>query len=216
MTRREGSRVRILVLTAAMAIVFGRDVAVACEIVRGPWQDSGPAQFVAQAGTASSKAVEVFAHLVVGRNGAETIPAGDVVLVPWSFGTDCKPLVWHQTRDGVWSPPTAPAFYTGRLRNRDAWVLGMPTIDIAMARLQPVWEAGRQGFGTSAGPLLTPVEFFDFYQILPTRQEFDAKEPQALARVEAWQSAHPDLTAREPARSMLGSLRTLLGTAVRR
>lgn len=212
MTRREGPRVRILVLTAAVVSMFAGGVAFACEPVRGPWQDSGLAQFVAVAATPSHNAVEVFAHLVVGRNGSETIPSGDVVLVPWAFGTDCKPLVWHQTRDGVWSPPAAPAFYTGRLRNRDAWVLGMPTIDIAMAQLQPVWEGGeadRQGFGTSEGPLLTPVEFFDFYQVLPTRQEFDAKEPKALARVEAWASSHPQLAAREPARSMLGSLRML-------
>lgn len=83
-----------------------------------------------------------------------------------------------------------------------------------MARLQPVWEGGaadRQRFGTGAGALLMPVEFFDFYQILPTSQEFEARQSQALARVEAWAATHAEIAGREPARSMLRSLRTLWG-----
>jgi hypothetical protein len=132
------------------------------------------------------------------------------VLVPWAFGTDCKPLAWSPTRDGVWSPPDAPSFYTGRLRQRDAWINGMPTIDIEMARLQPVWPRGEkdgQRYGTTGGPLLTPLEFFDFYRILPTSEEFDTRQPSALARVDAWASTHQALAGREPVRSMLRWLR---------
>jgi hypothetical protein len=79
-----------------------------------------------------------------------------------------------------------------------------------MARLQPVWhggEADRQRFGAPVEPLLTPLEFLDFYRILPTDEEFDARQSQALSRVEAWQSSHPGIAGREPVRSMLRSLR---------
>jgi hypothetical protein len=117
-------------------------------------------------------------------------------------------VAWTPTRDGVWSVPLAPAFYAGRLRDRNAWVNGVPTIDIEMARLQPVWHGGdadRQRFGTAS--LLTPMEFFEFYRILPTSEEFDARAPEALTRVEAWESTHQELAAREPVRSMLRLLR---------
>jgi hypothetical protein len=119
-------------------------------------------------------------------------------------------MAWSDARDGVWSLPESSAFYTGRLRNRDRWVNGIPTIDIEMARLQPVWPGGetdRQRYGTTGGPLLTPLEFFDFYRILPTREEFDARRPEALARVEAWESTHQEMATREPVPSMLRRLR---------
>jgi hypothetical protein len=207
-------RLRILVLTTAVASVFTGGVAFACEPIGEPkpWYATALAQFVAAAATSRTDAIEVFAELVAGRNGAATMPPGPIVLVPWSFGPDCKPLVWHQTRDGVWSPPATPAFYTGRLRTRDAWVNGMPTIDIEMARLQPVWQGGeadRQRFGATGNPLLTPLEFFDFYRVLPTEQELDAKQPQALARVETWVSTYPAMARREPVRSMLRTLRMM-------
>jgi hypothetical protein len=89
-------------------------------------------------------------------------------------------------------------------------VSGLPTIDIEMARLQPVWHGGerdRQRYGTTAGLLLTPLEFFDFYRVLPTSEEFDARQGQALARVEAWEATHREMAGREPVRSMLRWLR---------
>jgi hypothetical protein len=204
---------KVLILAATLAGMLTEGVALACEPVGEPkpWYATGLAQFVAVASSPRAGTTEIQASLVAGRNGAETMKPGPMVLVPWSHGPDCKPLAWIQSRDGVWSPPTSPAFYAGRLRDRSVWVNGVPTVDIEMARLQPVWhggEADRQRFGTAA-PLLTPVEFFEFYRILPTSDEFDAREPQALARVEAWESTHRELAAREPVRSMLRSLRMI-------
>jgi hypothetical protein len=192
----------------------GRGMALACEPIGEPkpWYATGLAQFVAVATSQRTGTTAIRASLVVGRNGAETMASGPMVLVPWSFGADCKPLAWNQTRDGVWSPPDAAAFYTGRLRDRDAWVNGIPTVDIEMARLQPIWQGGetdRKQFATARGPLLTPLEFFDFYRILPTTEELDARQPEALARVDAWESTHPQMGGREPARSMLGWLRMM-------
>ncbi len=59
----------------------------------------------------------------------------------------------------------------------------------------------------ASGTLLTPAELFEFYQILPTAEEFDGKRPAALARLTEWEAMHRSLGAREPARSALGYLR---------
>jgi hypothetical protein len=203
---------KILIFAAAMASANG--VAFACEPIGEPkpWSPTGLAQFVAVASSPRTGVIESRADLVVGRNGGDVMTSGPIALVPWSHGTDCKPLVWSQPRDGVWSPPATPAFYTGRLRTRDAWINGMPTIDIEMARLQPVWHGGkadRQRFGATEPPLLTPLEFFDFYRVLPTDQELDVRQPQALTRVEGWVSTHAEMAGREPVRSMLRTLRMM-------
>ena len=200
----------ILILAAMLPGILSGGLA-RCEPVGEPkpWYAPGLAHFVAVAASARLGTAEIQASLVVGRNGADTMQPGPMVLVPWSHGPDCKPLAWTETRDGVWSPPLAAAFYAGRLRDRTRWVNGVPTVDIEMARLQPLWhggEADRQRFGPAA-PLLTPLEFFEFYRILPTSDEFDARAPQALSRVEGWEATHQELAAREPVRSMLRWLR---------
>jgi hypothetical protein len=209
-SRIMGSRKLIVAGLVVGALAPG--VAFACEPIGEPkpWSTSGLAQFVATATASRGGAAEIRATLVVGRNGAETIPPGPIVLVPWSFGPDCKPVAWHPGRDGAWAPPETAAFYAGRLRSRDAWVDGVRTVDIEMARLQPIWHGGetdRGRYGTTSGSLLTPYEFFDFYRVLPTSEEFDARRPAALARVTAWEAAHQEMAAREPVSSMLRWLR---------
>ncbi len=205
---------KIVIFSATTVCVLARSMAFACEPIGEPkpWYSTGLAQFVATAPEPRNGIADIRASLVAGRNGTETMLPGPVVMVPWSYGSDCKPLTWSPTRDGVWSPPDAPAFYTGRLRSRDGWISSIPTLDIEMARLQPVWprdEKDGQRYGTTGGPLLAPLEFFDFYRVLPTNEEFDARQRQALARVEAWESMHQDMAGREPVRSMLRTLKMI-------
>jgi hypothetical protein len=141
MKRTWTTRLKSLIAANGAAIALTGGVAFACEPFGEPkpWSATGLAQFVAIASSSRTDTADVLARLVVGRNGAETLPPGPVRLVPWSFGADCKPLPWQPTRDGVWAAPDSAAFYTGRLRARGAWVDGMPTIDIVLRWLRMVW-----------------------------------------------------------------------------
>lgn len=94
---------------------------------------------------------------------------GLVVLVPWGFDEDCRPMRW--TGRWPWSPSGKEGFYRAELRRAEEWAGGHPTFDVYFA----VWE----GFPNSPWehPLgagqerISPEALFELYRRLPTPEE---------------------------------------------
>ena len=147
------------------------------------------------------------AELQVAGGSAAATPPGPILLVPWSYGPDCRPIQWGAER--AWRPPTTAAFYTGHLRPRGEWQEGLPTFDVQMAWREPMWQRRDQRWPhTRPGELLlTPEEFFRLYAALPTEERLKANRSSALRRLSAWTAEHPELAKREPARTMLANVR---------
>jgi hypothetical protein len=195
---------------AAVAVVgLTSRPADACEPVRTPFRvDDAAAVLLVTAARTSGAGIA--ATVAAGRSDGGDLTSGEYVLVPWAYGPDCRPLAWSAGMPAPWSPPAGPAVYSGRLRPRDRWIQGRPTLDVYMAALQPLWTESAPSSGFAGGtPSLTAREFLDFYLSLPTSREFDQRVTAALNRVERWASEHASLASREPARPMLDSLRWL-------
>jgi hypothetical protein len=167
----------------------------------------GSVLLLATANRVPARSIGVRVEVLAGRAPGTATVTGPAILIPWAFGPDCRPIPWGSAHP--WSPPDEPAVYSARPRPRDEWVDGLPTFDIYMAVREPLWRSrDNRGYMPATGEsLLTPAEFLEFYAILPTDQELAERQPVALARLDAWESAHPLLAAREPARSLLGHVR---------
>lgn len=208
------SATRAAWLTAAFAACLRPEFAYACEPVKLPMRQTDQVIFLAATPLLANG--DVRATVLASQWTIGEATPGEVVLVPWSFGADCKPLPWNANMGKPWSPPVAPAVYSGRLRPRDLWVAGRPTVHIYMANLQPLWVDGdaarRELFGTRE--FLTAREFLEFYARLPTDQGFDRRQTGSPDGIDRWESEHRSLAGREPARSMLASLRWLWAHSV--
>jgi hypothetical protein len=129
----------------------------------------------------------------------------EVVIVPWAFDTGCRPVPWLTSYR--WVPPGRAAFFTVHLRDREHWVGERPTFDAFVGNTSPYPH------GTSAVALsgslerLTPAQYFDLYQALPTWSELRREPQRATARLRAWQRANPDLAGRYPAGEILEAIR---------
>jgi hypothetical protein len=191
----------IFALVALMLAAAKPVSAAICELSAPPIARVPEAShFIATTTRGGVSANEVRAQVIVGRTDSAAMARGAVILVPRSHGRDCRPVPWDIARDGgPWSPPEGASFYTGVLRPRSQWIDGLPTVDIHMAHQQPAWH----GFASTAWPLLTPQEFFDFYPFLPTYEEYREKQTPAFRRLMLWESAHQALAARQPVRSIL-------------
>ena len=149
---------------------------------------------------------QVRANLSAGRTGSDSIPPGIVVLVPWIYGSDCKPFEWNEPKP--WTPPNRVAFYTGALRPPDKWIDKLPTFDVYDAWAQPIYAGDDDKRSTRTKPNLTVEEFLDLYVLVPSFEELEErlgpnKKPGVVERLEAWAAAHPALAKRFPADSLL-------------
>ena len=131
--------------------------------------------------------------------------SGRAILVPWEFGPDCRPIPW--SGDRPWSPPAAPAVYSGVLRERSAWIDNVPTFDVHTAVREPLWP--RPATTATEELTLTTEEFFELYIALPTGAELGAWGARALERLERWVAANPGLAARQPARAIVDGARRM-------
>lgn len=137
---------------------------------------------------------------------AVTLPPGPVLLVPWNYGPDCRPLPWPA--GSQWTPPREAAFYTARLRPESQWIDRTPTFDVEMAWREPLWRAADPRWPhPTTGTLLSPGEFLELYGALPTPGELDQEPVKVLARIAQWATAHPQLSQREPGLTILGNIR---------
>jgi len=195
------------VIVLAGSILFGVPSASACEmldtLIR---RDDGLSFFLASPLSRQENAVR--ANLSAGRTGSASILPGMVVLVPWIYGSDCKPFEWNESKP--WTPPNRVAFYTGALRQPDKWIDKLPTFDVFSAWSQPVYagDDDRRAAITRPKPYLTVEEFLDLYVLVPTFEELQErlgpnKNPAVVERLEAWAAAHPALAKRYPANELL-------------
>lgn len=141
----------------------------------------------------------------VGGEEAETVFAAarerGVVLVPWGFDDDCRPIEWS----GPWRWATVgdEGFFRARLRPRNEWIDERPTLDVLAA----VWE----GFPASpwehpmaAGrPLLDAGELFDLYERLPTEAAIASRPYGAVSDLVEWRRAAGDRAAAYPAATLI-------------
>jgi hypothetical protein len=194
-------------LVAALVAGLRPAPAYACEPVKLPLRQAEQVVFLATTSVQANG--DVRTTVLASQFTFGDVPAGQVVLVPWAFGPDCKPVQWNANKP--WSPPAAPAVYAGKLRARDLWIGERPIVDIYMANLQPLWADGSGARGDFPGTtdFLTAAEFLEFYAHLPTDRDFDSRQPGSLDHIDRWESDHRPLADREPARSMLVSLRWL-------
>jgi hypothetical protein len=161
-------------------------------------------------------AARVFGQTVVVERLPESAPralaeavrraGGRVVLVPWAYGPDCRPLRWEGS--ARWLPPRRHGLYFARLRTREHWAGAVPTLDVFTPEAAPypylfgralpeVDEQGRRA--------LSPEELMGLYDALPpgpAAAHADAK----LAPLRTWMRRHADLAAREPARGLIAGI----------
>lgn len=126
-----------------------------------------------------------------------------VVLVPWGFDDDCRPMRW--TGSWSWSPPGSEGFYRGELRRSEDWLGGFPTFDVYFA----VWE----GFPNSPWehPLgsgqrrLDAEDLFDLYQRLPTPDEMAQRPYGSVSDLVTWRRESGDAADDYPAWGILAA-----------
>jgi hypothetical protein len=190
-----------LVRITALSIWTGAE-ALACDPAWLPVSRiRGETFFVA---TTSGSGSPVPATILMAE-GMDGVPSGAALLVPWSYAPDCSPSPWSGS---AWDPPDSAAFYTGALRPRSDWIADTPTVDVAMAEVQPIWQtADPRWLSVRPGDrLLTPKEFFTVFAVLPFREEMLEQPDSVAATVTRWIKENPELAARPPASAMLSNL----------
>ncbi|HEX2081629.1 MAG TPA: hypothetical protein VHG08_28255 [Longimicrobium sp.] len=137
----------------------------------------------------------------LGGSGAAGLDAGvdRVVLVPWSYGADCRPMRW--TGSAQWVTPGVRGLFWAALRPREQWVDGLPTLDVRDPFHLPYLAGGagvRDG-EERTGPPLSVDQAFELIGLLPLSAEYEADEKAAVRPLLEWARAHPGLARRYPA-----------------
>jgi hypothetical protein len=145
----------------------------------------------------------------VGGDGAERIRASgseEVVLVPWTYGPDCRHLPVGWSEEASWMAEREPGFFTAHLRAEADWVDGRPTLDVFRAWHHPYPYAPfirpPRDLPASA-PWLTLDEYWELYEALPDDEALDRDAERAIERLRGWERSNPGLAARFPAAEVL-------------
>lgn len=107
----------------------------------------------------------------VGDRARNALPRNtrEVVLVPWDYAADCRPVAWG--RSARWLPDSLSGVFRARLRPRAEWAQGMPTFDIFGTHFQPYRDRppGATVFDgvSSTEPRLSAHALLSFYDALP-------------------------------------------------
>ncbi len=143
-----------LITALPLALALGATPAHACSLAP-PWAYRHPSRLAflgtptadtVFAGTGTMPFVEAPGHfgrgtaravhgqrVRVDRLGARArraLPAGvrEVLLVPWDYAADCRPVPWG--RSARWLPDSMSGLFTATLRPREHWAGDLPTLDI--------------------------------------------------------------------------------------
>jgi len=134
-------------------------------------------------------------------------PDSSVWIVPWDYGSDCRPVRWAAR--GPWVPVDSLGAFTVRLRPKSAWLRGRPTFDAYRADIEPYPHGRffREGYRDTdviaRGGGLSPTEFFEFYLALPIEDPYRRYSPAAHAILLSWVEAHPHLSEKFPVARVL-------------
>jgi hypothetical protein len=140
--------------------------------------------------------------------------AREVVVVPWDYGPDCRPVIWG--RSFRWVDSGAPGFYRLRARPGSDSASGRPVLDAFRADLEPYphgvfFQRGYRGTNAvRSGAALTPGEYFTFYSALPASTVARERPQEARAILDALERTRPDLASRYPATATLRLARAIL------
>jgi hypothetical protein len=122
---------------------------------------------------------------------ALTQSGGEAVLVDWLLTGSCTTGLRESRQP--WLVPGERVFVTATLRGQAGWVDGRPTFDVRATEFpysgRPHWfPNGRLG-----EPGLSLDEYWRLYEALPAHRELELGSATALAPLQAWQRAHPEL-----------------------
>ena len=99
-------------------------------------------------------------------------------------------------------------FYALTLRSQSQWAGGRPTFDAFSIDLEPyphgpaLAEEFRATYGARTRSLLTALEMFHLYEVLPISEE-RSLDARALEPMERWVREHPDLARKVPAKQIV-------------
>jgi hypothetical protein len=130
----------------------------------------------------------------------------EVVLVPWSYGGDCRPIPWGASTR--WLSESRAGLFRATLRNPEFWANGLPTFDILTTREQPYQE---KAVVPRQQPRLSTDALLRFYDLLPNNGE----ESDSVAALEFIKLVRADSVLRSsfPSRTFLHHARTDINNA---
>jgi hypothetical protein len=130
-----------------------------------------------------------------------------VLVVPWDYGADCSTVVWG--RSAQWVTPGTRAVFRGRLRVRDDWPNGVPTIDVDFPEfsLYPYDLRRLYMLRDTALNDLSLENVLDLYERVPFDTTLAMSPDSAIQPLEAWARNNPELARRQPARTVLDFIR---------
>ena len=144
--------------------------------------------------------------------------SGDrALLVPWSYGPDCRPMRW----DGpaLWMSPGEGGLFSGTLRPRASWVNNLPTLDVT-PYLTPYPLVSAFGRSLANGQSLSADELMSFYDALPKLSLPNGNTDNAARErseyrdaLLAWAAENPDLAARPPVSERVAGIRVTIALA---
>lgn len=111
-----------------------------------------------------------------GGPGGAGINAGRAVLVPWAYDLSCATVPWDSSP--IWLPPGSPEAVVGRLRKREDWVDGVPTIDVVRPDL--VRGSGMRSI-RSPRNVETAETLFSYYAAVPSIEQLERDPWAAVA-----------------------------------
>ncbi len=137
---------------------------------------------------------------------------GRILLIPWEYGPDCSTLAWRG--NALWMKPGTRGLFAGNLRPRGEWVNGVPTFDVGSTYNLPYPSAPAFGRYIRGGIPLSADQLMNYYDSLPRVSYERTDRLTQLTREQAnrdalleWAERHPELAARPPVASFIGSAR---------
>lgn len=127
----------------------------------------------------------------------------EAVLVPWSYGADCRTTRWPD--DVPWVPVGTAGLFPGRLRDEGDWVAGLPTFDVFHAYSHPYPHGDYRGKPATPDSMLTARQLFALYERLPVwsrERETTYADVEPLLR---WARENPELAHLHPVQDALES-----------
>jgi hypothetical protein len=132
--------------------------------------------------------------------------AAEVILVPWGYGPDCRPLHWRG--ENAWVDAGQRGVFSAYVRPGSAMIDRRPILDVFLAWHQPypggeflVHEFRRSG---ALDPeWLKLEEYWSLIQALPTEEQVRTAPDESRASIRHWAQTHSNLVQRFPANLIL-------------
>jgi hypothetical protein len=138
--------------------------------------------------------------------------AAEVILVPWGYGADCRPLHWRE--DDAWLDAEQRGVISAYVRPGSAMIDGRPILDVFLAWHQP-YPGGTflaHEFRRSGAPdaeWLKVEEYWSLIQALPTEEQVRTAPYESKASLRLWAQTHSNLVQRFPANLILEMARVI-------